>query len=157
MEAAIIAALAAIFGLVVGRVWDSRLEVVRWRRDQCVRAYEDAAAAYYNVREAIRVLALTEPDTPEADVTENRMRTVGVEWNRCMVAVWLHGSEPVVEAIRQVDRELEQLLVRVRSRRFTWEEFWEERRPAGQKVDSFIEEVRKELKRPVMQIRVTST
>jgi GTP cyclohydrolase II len=157
MEAAITAALAAVLGLVVGRLWDSRLEVARWRRDQCVRAYEDAASAYYNVRETMRVLALTEPGRQEADVAENRMRTVGVEWNRCMVAVWLHGSEPVVEAIRQVDREFEQLLVRVRSCQLTWEEFWEERRPAGRKLDNFIEEVRKELKRPLMQVRVTST
>jgi hypothetical protein len=157
VEAAIIAALAAIFGLVVGRVWDHRLEMVSWRRDQCVRAYEGAAAAYYAVREAARVLALTEPDTPEADIAESRVRTLGAEWNRCMVAVWLHGSEPVVESIRQVDQELEQLLVRIRSRRFTWEEFWEDRRQTARKVDVFVEEVRKELKRPAMQIRVSST
>jgi GTP cyclohydrolase II len=151
------ASLAAIFGLVLGRLWDSRLETVRWRRDQCVRVYGQVTSAYYDVREALRVLALTEPDTPESEAAENRIRTVGAEWDGCMVAVWVHGSEPVAKAIRQVDQEVERLLNRIRSYRLTWEEFWEERRPAGRALDAFIEEIRKELKRPLIQVRVTTT
>jgi hypothetical protein len=130
MEAAIMASLAAIFGLVIGRLWDSRLESVRWRRDQCVRVYEHATSAYYKVREAMRMLALTEPGTSESEAAENKVRATGAEWDRCMVAVWLHGSEPVAEAIQQVDLEVERLLNRIRSCQLTWEEFQEERRPS---------------------------
>jgi hypothetical protein len=157
MEAAIMASLAAIFGLVIGRLWDSRLESVRWRRDQCVRVYEHATSAYYKVREAMRMLALTEPGTSESEAAENKVRTTGAEWDRCMVAVWLHGSEPVAEAIQQVDLEVERLLNRIRSCQLTWEEFQEERRPVARRLDAFIEEIRKELKRPPVQVRVTTT
>lgn len=44
METAVLAALAGLVGIVLGRVWDFRLEVVRWRRDQRVRVYEALAA-----------------------------------------------------------------------------------------------------------------
>ncbi|MGB9136839.1 MAG: hypothetical protein WCB73_06355 [Pseudonocardiaceae bacterium] len=157
MDAAITASLAAIFGLVIGRLWDSRLDAVRWRRDQCIRVYEQATSAFYEVREAMRVLALTEPDTPESEAAENRVRAAGAEWNQCMVAVWLHGSEPVAEAIRQTDQEVERLLNRIRSCRLTWGDFREERRPAGRRIDAFIEEIRKEFKRPHIEVRVTTT
>lgn len=46
MEAAITASLAAVVGLIIGRLWDSRLEAVRWRRDQRVRVYEHATSAW---------------------------------------------------------------------------------------------------------------
>jgi hypothetical protein len=74
-----------------------------------------------------------------------------------MVAVWLHGSEPVAEAIRQTDQEVERLLNCIRSCRLTWEEFREERRPVGRRIDAFIEEIRKEFKRPHVEVRVTTT
>jgi hypothetical protein len=66
METAVVAALAGLFGIVLGRVWDLRLEAVRWRRDQRVHVYEDLATTYYAAREPLWVLAMTEPDTPEA-------------------------------------------------------------------------------------------
>jgi L-lactate utilization protein LutB len=74
-----------------------------------------------------------------------------------MVAVWLHGSESVAEAIQEVDLEVERLLNRIRSCQLTWEEFQEERRPVARRLDAFIEEIRKELKRPPVQVRVTTT
>jgi len=157
MEAAIMVSLAAIFGLVIGRLWDSRLEVARWRRDQCVRVYEHATSAYYKVREAMRVLALTEPETSESEAAETQVRAAGAEWDRWMVAVWLHGSEPVAEAIRQVDQEGDRLLDTIRSRQLTWEEFRAEREPVARRLDAFIEEIRKEFKRSPVPIRVTTT
>jgi hypothetical protein len=42
METAVVAALAGLFSIVIGRVWDLRLEAVRWQRDQRIRVYEDS-------------------------------------------------------------------------------------------------------------------
>ena len=157
MESAIIASLAAMFGLVLGRLWDSHIEAVRWRRDQCVRVYEEATSAYYEVRDAMRLLAFTEPNTPEADTAENQVRVVGARWDGCMVAVWLHGSAPVAEAIRQLDQEVDHLLKHIRSCRLSWEEFREKRQTVARRLDAFVEEIRKELKRPQIKVTVTST
>lgn len=44
MDTAVLVALAGVFGIVLGRVWDFRLEAARWRRDQRVRVYEGLAA-----------------------------------------------------------------------------------------------------------------
>ncbi len=60
METAVLASLAGLFGIVLGRVWDLRLEAVRWRRDQRVRVYEDLAATYYAAREPLLVLAMAQ-------------------------------------------------------------------------------------------------
>jgi hypothetical protein len=67
MEATIVAGLAALVGLIVGRFWDSRSEARRWRRDQRVRTYEEFAAAYYRSREGFRRLALLDVGTAGAD------------------------------------------------------------------------------------------
>lgn len=36
MTAAIVAAVAATLGIILGRFWDKRSETARWRRDQMV-------------------------------------------------------------------------------------------------------------------------
>ena len=71
MESAVIASLAALLGLVVGRYWDSHAEARRWQRDQRIRIYEQLAGAYYASREADRSVALLEPGTDEAGVVEH--------------------------------------------------------------------------------------
>jgi len=156
MEAAVIGALAAIFGLALGRFWDARSELKRWRRDQRIRVYEQFASVHYEVREAMRVLALTEPGTSEADVAEHRVRALGADWNRAMVAVWLHGSEPVTGAIHNLDQELYRLLEVVRSRRLSWEEFRDQRAAVSGSLEAYVEAVREELKRPRLTVSLTT-
>jgi len=82
METAVLAALAGLFGIVLGRVWDLRLEAVRWRRDQRVRVYEDMAATYYAAREPLLGLAMAKPGTPEADAAAIRALAIAAEWGR---------------------------------------------------------------------------
>jgi hypothetical protein len=82
METAVVAALAGLFGIVIGRVWDLRLKAVRWRRDQRIRVYEDLATNYYAAREPLLVLAMAEPGTPEADAAAIRVLEIAAEWNR---------------------------------------------------------------------------
>src|SRR3954454_8644099 len=101
MEAALIGAVSAIFGLLIGRFWDTHLESARWQRDRRVGAYEKFIFVHYNMREAVRVLAQTAPGTPDAAAAEHRVRELGADWNTAMVAVWLHGSNSVTAVLRR--------------------------------------------------------
>jgi hypothetical protein len=154
MSGAFLAALAGVAGLMIGRLWDSRAEIARWRRDQRVRVYEDLASAYYAVREAIRALAMTDPETAEAESAEIRVLEAAVEWNRDVVAAWLHGSKLVTVAVEDFDHEVTGLYHRARLRRFTWIEFQEDRESAQEALERYIEAVRRELRRPAINVRI---
>jgi hypothetical protein len=154
MEAAVWAALAGVLGIVLGRVWDFRLEAARWRRDQRIRVYEDLAAAYYAAREPLRALAMSEPGTSEAEVAVIRVLEIGVAWNRGLVATWLHGSPPVTAAARQFDLKLSRLFGEARSTRMDWEEFARAHRATEEGLEAFIEAVRRELKHPRLDVKL---
>ncbi len=154
METAVLAALAGLVGIVLGRVWDFRSEVVRWRRDQRVRVYEALAATYYAAREPLVSMAMAEPGTPEKDAAAIRALSIAAEWNRGMVATWLHGSPPVIAALQQFDRQLSELFNKARSRRLTWEQFAHEHRATEEGLKAFIEAVRKELKHPPVTVGI---
>lgn len=154
METAVLAALAGLFGIVLGRVWDLRLEAVRWRRDQRVRVYEDLAATYYAAREPLLVLAMAEPGTPEADAAAIRALDVAAEWNRGVVATWFHGSSLVTATLQQFDHQLSRLFDKARTCRLTWEEFADEHRATEEGLEAFIEAVRQELKHPPLKVSV---
>lgn len=154
MEAAVLAALAGLVGIVLGRVWDFRLEVVRWRRDQRVRVYEDLAATYYAAREPLLSMAMAEPGTPEADAAAIRALSIAAEWNRGMVATWLHGSPPVTAALQEFDNHLSRVFNKARSCRLTWEQFADEHRATEKSLEVFIEAVRQELKHPPLRVGI---
>jgi hypothetical protein len=141
METAVVAALAGLFGIVLGRVWDLRLEAVRWRRDQRVRVYEDLATTYYAAREPLLVLAMAEPGTPEADAAAIRALKIAAEWNRGVVATWFHGSSLVTTTLQHFDHQLSRLFDKARACRSTWEEFAEEHRTTEESLEAFIEAV----------------
>ncbi len=157
METAVLAALTGLFGIVLGRVWDLRLEAVRWRRDQRVRVYEDLAATYYAAREPLLGLAIAEPGTPEADAAAIRALAIAAEWNRGVVATWFHGSSPVTAILQKFDRQLSRLFDKARARRLTWEEFADEHQATEESLEAFIEAVRQELKHPPLKVRVRIT
>jgi hypothetical protein len=148
MQSAIVAAVAAFLGLVVGRFWDSRVETRRWRRDQRMRVYERFVGAYYASREAYRSLALQAPGTPESEDALARALDLGVEFNQSVVAVWFHGSPAVAAAVHQVDLEVNKLATVARQKRYAWEEWRVARSPAEHAAEQFIEVVRAELGLP---------
>lgn len=154
METAVLAALTGLVGIVLGRAWDFRLEAVRWRRDQRVRVYEALAATYYAAREPLLSMAMAEPGTPEADAAAIRALGMAAEWNRGVVATWLHGSAPATTALQQFDHQLSRLFDKARSRRLTWEEFADEHRATEESLEAFIEAVRQELKHPSLKVGV---
>ena len=154
METAVIAALAGLLGIALGRVWDSRSEEVRWRRDQRIRVYEQLAGAYYSLREALRVLAMTEPNTPEADAAEDRFYELTTDFNREILAVWLHCSNPVTRASKHFGERMNELLfqIRVRENRYVLEEFKDRCQPMTESFEAFIEAVRQEFRRPPVKV-----
>lgn len=154
METTILVALSGLFGIVLGRVWDLRLEAARWRRDQRVRVYEDLAATYYAAREPLLGLAMAEPGTPEADAAAIRALAIAAEWNHGVVATWFHGSAPVTATLQQFDHRLSHLFDKARACRLTWEEFADEHRATEESLEAFIEAVRKELKYPPLKADV---
>jgi hypothetical protein len=145
MEPAAIAGLAALLGLVVGRFWDSHFEARRWRRDQRIRVYEQFADAYYGSREACQVVALLPPGTPEAERAAVSALELGVNFNRTLIALWLHASVPIVSAGHLVDVELNKLFTIARAREFTWDDWRAVRGPAERAMERFTEAVRGEL------------
>jgi hypothetical protein len=145
MEPALIAALAAVLGVIAGRYWDTRNEARRWQRDQRVRIYEQFAASYFQLREAIRALALLPTTAPEAEQAAGSALDRGAEFNRTIIAVWLHGSKSVIASAHEVERAINDLYVTARGNHLTWEE-WVVARQAGQRaIHGFTQSVRGEL------------
>ena len=103
MMAAIIAGVAGIAGLVLGRFWDYRSESLRWRRDQRVQSYQKLAEEFHIFHEAVRTVALLKPGSTDSELAISEARRTGLSWSKAMVAVWLHGSRRVVESSRLLD------------------------------------------------------
>jgi hypothetical protein len=156
MNATVVGALAGLLGLVLGRLWDIRSEVSRWRRDQRAGIYERLAGAYYSLREALRKLAMSEPGTAESETAESRSPEAAAEWNREVIAAWLHGTKAVTKAIQQLDHEVVNLFLRVlgRDRRLTLHQVQADRAPMQEALQRYVEAVRKEFKQPNVKVDV---
>jgi hypothetical protein len=151
---AILAAVAGVLGLVLGRYWDSHAEARRWRRDQRVRIYEQFATAYYISREAYRSVAVLAPGTPDAEVAASTALGLGVDFNRTLIALWLHGSANAAVAAHELDIEMNKLFITAGSRQFTWDAWRAERSPAERALERFTETVRAELGLPRVNVDV---
>lgn len=155
MSAAVFAAVAGLLGVLVGRFWDTRADSANWKRDQRIRIYEGLADSYYKVREALRVLAMSEPGSAESDAAEVDVYKIAASgWNQHVVSAWLHGSPAVIRTVEALDRCIVNLLPLARARRLTWEEFMEERKPVQVALEQFIEAVREELRQPALRVTV---
>jgi len=154
MVAAIVAATAGVLGLVLGRYWDNHTETRRWRRDQRIRIYEQFASAYYASREAYRSVALLASGTEEAEEAANRALDRGVDFNRTLIALWLHGSANVALSAHELDIEVNKLFMIARSHQFPWEAWRAVRGPAERALERFTESVRAELGLPGVRVAV---
>ena len=154
MTAAVVGALAGFLGVILGRFWDRASEVARWRRDQRIRTYEDIGASYYELREAIRAVALLEPDTSESDLASSHVLDIGTHFNSGVVAVWLHGSVSVATSVRELDREIIKLFLLARTDRFTYEGWRTMRASADDALERFVEAVRLELSLPPVPVAI---
>ena len=154
MEIALIASLAGIIGLVIGNLWDSRSEAARWQRDQRIRTYEQIGYTYYALREAFRVVAVSTPGTLQTDEAISRALDLGGEFNRAIFAVWLHGSEPVANTVRELNSRVNELFLASRAKQSSWEEWRVIRGPGEVALERFVEAVRSELSLPQISVAI---
>jgi hypothetical protein len=145
VSAAVIAALAALLGLMLGRLWDVRAEHTRWRRDQRVNSYQILASEFYRLREGMRRVSRVGPEDEQFSILVDNCRDVGTDWNESLISVWLHGSERVVGAARHLDDAVNELFTLVRERQLSPAEWRIEREPSQQCLEAFIEAVRRDL------------
>jgi hypothetical protein len=156
VNAALFAAVAGLLGLIVGRLWDARADAANWKRDQRIRIYEGLADSYYQVREALRALAMSEPGTTESEAAEVHVYEIAASgWNQHVVSAWLHGSPTVIRAVENLDRNIVRLFLFARVRHFTWDEFQEARKPVQDALEQYIEAVRRELRQPALKVTVS--
>ncbi|MBV7703992.1 hypothetical protein NOVA_14530 [Nocardia nova] len=156
MTPALLAAVAAILGVVVGRFWDTRSESARWRRDQKTANYQRVVEQFQAVYENIRVCAITEADDDTFKALVEHTRTGGFSsWDSAVAAVWLHGSVDVVVTVTELDEAVAQLFYAAVERRITTVPEWNSaRRPARQAFERFVEAARKELDLPPVPVRI---
>jgi hypothetical protein len=152
MEATVLAGIAGLIGIVIGRLWDTRSESARWRRDRRVQSYQDVASAFYTFREALRLLGELEPGTPEFDRQRERTAEVSADWNRSLASVWLQGSELAAAAALELDHALVVLLRRAITGVIDWQAWPEARESAQQAFDDFVDAVRTDLAMPKLAV-----
>jgi hypothetical protein len=141
---ALLATLAGIIGIAVGRLWDARSEASRWHRDQKTASYQRLAEAYIGLYEDIRSVALAEPGTGaliDAIDCARRDKT----WDNALVAVWLHGSTPVVTAASLMDRAITELFYAAQARLYSMEDWNKARIPSADAFERFIATAREDL------------
>jgi hypothetical protein len=152
MEAAVIGGLAALLGLVLGRLWDRKSESSKWRRDQRTRCYEQIFVAYYELRDRLRVLGAAEPGTSASDRAIDRVLQIGAQWQSNVAAVWLYGSEPVTKAAKVLDDEVNNLFMIARSQQLSWDEYRSKRMPAEGALEQLISAIRNEARLPDFEV-----
>lgn len=145
MTTALIAAAAALFGVVVGRLWDSRSEAARWRRDQQAASYQRFAEEFRATCEAMRTLALADPESATSPELVSDFRRNYDKWDNAYTAVWLHGSPAVVTAAIALDRAQTELFYDVQQRHLQIEDWYHLRVTTREAFERFIRAVRNEL------------
>jgi hypothetical protein len=146
--------LAALLGLILGRVWDRRSESSNWRRDQRTRCYEQLFASYYEVRDRLRLLGVAVPGTPESDDAIVRFLEVAVRWHSNVAAVWLHSSEPLTKAAKALDDQANALFIAARAEQLNWDQYRAKRMNAEGALEQLIAAIRHELGLPEFEVAI---
>jgi hypothetical protein len=144
VNTALVAAIAGVLGIILGRIWDARSETSRWRRDQKTASYQRLAEAFILIYEDIRTVALAEPDTVAFIDAVDRARR-DKTWDNALAAVWFHGSAPVVTAASLMDRVVTELFYDAQTRLFLVEDWNQARIPSADAFEEFIAAAREEL------------
>jgi hypothetical protein len=144
VSAALLAAIAGVLGITLGRLWDARSESSRWRRDQKTASYQRLAEAFILIYEDIRAVALAEPETDAFIDAVDRARC-DKTWDNALAAVWLHGSTPVVTAASLMDRAVTELFYDAQTRLFSIKDWNQARIQSADAFEGFIAAAREEL------------
>jgi hypothetical protein len=152
MDAAILAGLAGLLGILLGRVWDQKSESSRWRRDRRVQSYQEVASDFYQYRNVIRRVAGAPRGTPEFEDLSARLYNGHAVWNQRLSALWLHGAGKVTLAAYELDHALAQLGEEAMNMGIGADEWPVRKGPAHEKFDDFIDAVRSDLKLSVLGV-----
>ncbi|MFE5289774.1 hypothetical protein ACFRAQ_32805 [Nocardia sp. NPDC056611] len=156
MTSALLAALAAIVGIAIGRLWDVRAESARWRRDQKTACYQRVVEQFQALYENIRAATLADGHDGTFEALAARTRTNDfAPWDSAVAAVWLHGSADVVEAVTELDEAVGQLLYAVVEQQIATVSEWNGvRRPARLAFERFVRAAREELDLPPVPVQI---
>lgn len=144
MTAAIVAAVAATLGIILGRFWDARSEATRWKRDQMTTSYQHLGEAFRRTVEAIRTVALSDPADPASPELVASVRNDS-SWDDAHLVVLLHGTPTVVQAAVAMDLAITELFYTAQDHHHRVEDWYRIRIPAGRALENFIDRVRAEL------------
>ncbi len=157
MITAVIAAIAGLAGVAIGRFWDTRAESGRWRRDQRVRGYEDLAKEFYRYRASIRKCEVPGSDNAVRDAEVAALYEHHAIWNERLTSVWVHGSERVAAAAYALDHELS-VLVDLILQPTADSDRPARREAVHQRFDDYVDAVRADLSLPhLLVLRTNST
>jgi hypothetical protein len=119
----VVAAVTAILGIAVGRLWNSRAESARWRRDQTIASYQQLAEAFRSSYDNIQAIAFSDPRAADADEVVRRIIVEGnYIWHNALSSAWFYGSPDVIAAAASMDRSLTGLYAQAIQRLFSAEE-----------------------------------
>jgi hypothetical protein len=152
VASAILAALAGLIGLVAGRLWDTRSESTRWRRDQRVMSYQSVACEFYRYREVLRLTSACPKDSPDRVHATATLMEHHAVWNQCLSALWLHGSENAARAAYELDHAISILGDYVYEHEIPPDEWVLRKEEAQEKFDDYIDAVRKDLSLPALGV-----
>jgi hypothetical protein len=153
VSAVLAAALAGLAGVAIGRLWDARSEAARWRRDNKVQTYQAMAAEFYNYREVIREVSVSERDPSGFSEQVERLWRSHAVWNQRLSAVWLHGSEKAAVAAYELDHALAEVGEWVIDHPVPEGEWPGRKEPVEKRFDDYIDAVRRDLSLPALGIR----
>ncbi|MEU1995010.1 hypothetical protein ABZ511_11210 [Nocardia gamkensis] len=147
MTAVIVAAVAGVLGIMVGRLWDTRSESTRWRRDQKTGCYQRLAEQFQTTYEAIRAVARADTDADSRHaLIEHTRNGVFPSWDSAVASVWLHGSLEVVMAATLLDEAIGELHDGALRRQIVSQQDWDRARdPARRAFECFLAAARREL------------
>ncbi|WP_157101591.1 hypothetical protein [Nocardia shimofusensis] len=142
--------MAGVLGIAVGRLWDSRSEATRWRRDQKTECYQRLAEQFQATYEAIRVVAQAESDADGLQaLIEHTKDGIFPAWDSALASVWLHGSTEVVLAASRLDQAIGELHDGAFQQRLVTQQEWNRHRVLVRRAfEHFLSAARKELDLP---------
>jgi hypothetical protein len=149
MWTAVVAAVAAILGVAVGRLWDSRAESARWHRGQRIASYQRLAEAFRSSYDNIQAIAFADPNAADSSAMVRKIIVEGNHaWHDALSSVWFYGSPDVIAAATSLDRSLTDLHAQAIDRLFSAEDWARARVPARRTFEEFLEAVRAEFSLP---------
>ncbi|MCA2207376.1 hypothetical protein [Nocardia rosealba] len=141
MTAALLAASAAVVGIVIGRFWDQRAETTRWQRDKRADSYQQLTGAFRTSYDTIQQIAL-------ADTPDDHIATVDNHvWHEALCSVWIYGTPEAVLAAARLDRILTQTFTAAKNRQHSASEWAVARVPARHGFEQFLATIRAEVSR----------